>query len=65
MFTGRIGSNLGSFDTRIELVGLKKFGPNSNLIDGRVGLIWVGFGQIVVELGENGRFYYNIIGLVD
>ena len=56
MFTGRIGSNLGSFDTRIELVGLKKFGPNSNLIDGRVGLIWVGFGQIGVGLDENNEF---------
>ncbi|XP_057484581.1 uncharacterized protein LOC130770946 [Actinidia eriantha] len=39
VFTGRIGSVLRSPDTRTELVGFKKFGPNSDPIDGRVGSV--------------------------
>ena len=50
------GSGLGSPDIRIELVGLKKFGPDSDPIDGRVGSDRVKFGGVGIGLDENGEF---------
>ena len=45
LFTGRIGSDLGSPDIRSELVGLEKFRPESNPIivgSDRIGWNMVG-----------------------
>ena len=40
VFTSRIGSDLGSSDTRTELIEFEKFGPDFDPIDGRFGWDW-------------------------
>ena len=48
VFTGQIRSGLESPDIRTELIGLEKFGPDFDPIDGRIGR----FGWNLVKLGS-------------
>ena len=50
-FLNLLISRLGSPDTIIELVGLKKFGPKFNLIDDRIESIRIEFGRIEDRVG--------------
>ena len=50
LFSDRVESDLWSLDTRTELIGLEKFGPNSYPIDDRVGSDLIEFGRFEVGL---------------